>query len=127
MATPEQPRDPLGRRQIDQYGPLTPEVVHVLLIQMQASLTKLESASQAGFSRIERQIEKGFDQMSERVGKLETRVDSLEGFKDRSIERDSALARSEGRLEIRWPAVAALLTVASLIIGLIVTVLTQGS
>lgn len=108
--------DALGRRQIDRYGPVSPEVLHVLLVQMQSSLAKLETTMEKGFSRLEQQ----FDQ-------VEKRVAALEGFRERAQERDRALAKAEGQLQIRWPAVAALLTVASIIVGVAVAVLSgQG-
>lgn len=107
--------DTLGRRQIDRFGPVSPEVLHVLLVQMQSSLTKLEATMEKGFSRLEQQ----FDQ-------VEKRVAALEGFRERTQERDRALAKAEGQLQIRWPAVAALLTAVSIVVGVVVAVLSSA-
>lgn len=106
----------LGRRAADRYGPPSPEVLHVLLIQMQQSLLKLEGAVEKGFSRLEMQ----FDQ-------VEKRVAALEAFRERVQERDRALAKAEGQFTMRWPAVTALITIVSLIVGVAVAVLSGGT
>lgn len=107
--------DQLGRRALDKLGAPSPEVLHVLMIQMQHSLTRLEGL-----------VEKGFDKLEVQLDQMERRIAALEGFRERSQERDRALAKAEGQLQIRWPAVAALLTVVSIIVGIAVAVLSNG-
>lgn len=121
---PGEPVNPLGRREADGFGPLSPEVVHVLILQLQQSLDKLEASSERGFEKLEGSIERGFSAMGDRVGLVEKRVTSLEDFRTRSLERGEAEVRAEGQLNLSWQAVAALISVVSLVVGVIVALVT---
>jgi hypothetical protein len=105
---------PLGRRDIDQYGTPSPEVLHVLLLGVKDSLIDLKVS-----------VEKGFTELKVQFDHVEKRVTSLEGFRERVEERDRALAKAEGNLTLRLPVVALIITVLTFAIGIAVAVITS--
>jgi hypothetical protein len=57
---------PLGRRDIDQYGTPSPEVLHVLLLGVKDSLIDLKVSVEKGFTELKVQ----FDHVEKRVTRL---------------------------------------------------------
>lgn len=104
--------DALGRRQLDKLGTPSVEVLQVLIINVQNTLMKLEATT-----------EKGFDRVLLQLDQMEKRVTALEGFRERVQERDRALAKAEGTFHLSWPAVAALISVVSIVVGVAVALL----
>lgn len=101
----------LGRRQIDQYGTPSPEVLHVVLLNLQTTLNKLEAA-----------VDKGFTELKVQFDAIDKRVSTLERFRERVEERDKALAKAEGNLTVRLPMVALSLTLLSIVTGVVVLI-----
>lgn len=106
---------PLGRRDIDQYGAPSPEVLHVLLLGVKDSLVEIKLS-----------VEKGFTELKLQFDHVEKRVTALEGFRERSEERDRALARAEGNLTLRLPVVALIVTVMTFVVGIAVAIITSS-
>jgi hypothetical protein len=133
---PVEDDDALGRRRIDQFAAISPEVMHVLLLQLQQTLIEfkadfakdladLKLDFSKGMADMQTEMRAGFSSQDQRFKAVEDRAATLERFRERVEARDKALAESEGRFSMSWQAIAALLTVVSLVVGVIVALLGQ--
>lgn len=105
--------EPEGRRITDEFShKLSAETLHYLLSDLKEDMGELKLTMREGFGRLDTQMEQ-----------FELRMTALERFRERVEERDRALARAEGALSMRWPAVAALLTIGGIVVGVVVAVL----